>query len=70
MTEELERKIREVISGRGMTSNDIIRELIVKEGTNAEEIRQAIADMVRKGELIKKPDYDRKKFIFYLNQGT
>ncbi|BBG24323.1 hypothetical protein [Sulfuracidifex tepidarius] len=66
--EDLEQRIHDMVNKKGMTSDEIIRELLVEEGTNAEEIRQAIADMVRKGEIIKKPDYDKKKFIFYLKE--
>ncbi|WP_338600813.1 hypothetical protein V6M85_12705 [Sulfolobus tengchongensis] len=65
MSEELKRKIIEILSKGDKTSIQIREELIqLGEEINLIEFRKALADLVREGVLEKYPVYEEKKFYF------
>ncbi|ARM76094.1 hypothetical protein [Acidianus manzaensis] len=62
---ELKKKILEIVSSGGKTSEEIRMELLER---NVEftpmQFREVLAEMVREGKIKKIPDYTKKKFLF------
>ncbi len=62
--EEIEKKIIEVLRGRELTFEELVKE-VGWEG-DRRGLRSVLADMVRRGVVGKKPDYDKRRLLFYL----
>ncbi|BCS91881.1 hypothetical protein L3N51_00242 [Metallosphaera sp. J1] len=65
--ESLEEQIKSLLRERPMISEEI-RDRLMEKGVRftALELRETLAMMVRKGEIEKYPDYERRKFYFRL----
>ncbi|AWR99571.1 hypothetical protein [Metallosphaera hakonensis] len=63
----LEEEIRSLLTERPMLSEEI-REKLMEKGVSFTpiQIRETLASMVRKGEVEKIPDYNKRKFYFKL----
>ena len=61
---ELERRILELLRQRGPMTMEEIIEALGWEG-DKRPLRRVVAEMVRKGLLVKKPDYERRKMLFH-----
>jgi len=69
--EELKEVILSLLKERnGLTSTEI-RDMLIDKGVefNMIEFREALADLVREGKVKKLPNYEKKKFLFYYEEG-
>ncbi len=67
--EKIEKMIVEFLKEkREATSTEIIERILSRGGeTGYEDIRLTLAEMVREGVVARRPNYESKKFIFYLS---
>ncbi len=62
--DEIERRVLDLLRRRGPMTMEEIIETLRWEG-DRRSLRRVVAEMVRKGLLSKKPDYERRKILFY-----
>lgn len=62
--EDVERRVLELLRQRGPMSMEEIIDALGWRG-DRRLLRGIIADMVRRGVLTKKPDYERRKMVFH-----
>ncbi|ALL01746.1 hypothetical protein Pyrde_1703 [Pyrodictium delaneyi] len=67
MSENLEKAILEILSKskNGLTFDEIYNALLEHDSNvKKETIRETLAGLVRRGIIIREPDYERKKMVF------
>ena len=67
--DELKKVIIDLLSKEGPKTSTEIRDELIENGYEFDMIlfREALADLVREGKIKKEPDYEKKKFLFYVS---
>jgi len=66
LMDELKEKIIATLKGKEMTLEELAGALGVK-GRELRELRKGLAELVREGVILKKPEYEKRRHVFLLS---